>query len=611
MNTRIRYGAASALGFVLLTFSQMAWSLGLGDARVKSFLNQPLEIEIGLISQPSDDLGAIVVGLASAADYELIGASRNDISVPLSFSVEGAPGNAYIVVSSALPVNDPVVRLIVEVNSASGRMLREYTLFLDPATYSQPAPRVNTPSSKPATPADSRSPSSAAELSPGKSTSPSATTGEPVRRQGSFGSSGEYGPVQSGETLWRIAKDWSEGTGLSINQVMVAIQRNNPRAFSKDNINLLQRGAILRMPSIEEVESISVAEAISQVREQAAEFSMQRDITSASTPLLVDENTSPQAVQPPPEPQPEAQQEASPAIEPDEVAEPADTLTAEPSEPATLAGNENLPMDDEPQPQLELVPPSEDSMTESVAGAEEAESGMESTMSEQDLREELARREEELINQQQQNAYLEQRLKELESQVAEAEAVEDKNLASMEERLRQERLAKEAEEKPWYGGLTLLWVGLLIIVVALAGWLLSRRGGSFEADDTSETLRGIQDEAEEVLKVLDSGDREDASEEDETLEQPVAEAVEPEDDEVSDETVIAPAPARDKKRFGGSQDEAEVLDEESADPEIQLDLARAYISMGDKEAARVILDEVESNGSEKQKAEAMKMKSLL
>ena len=58
-------------------------------------------------------------------------------------------------------------------------------------------------------------------------------------------------------------------------------------------------------------------------------------------------------------------------------------------------------------------------------------------------------------------------------------------------------------------------------------------------------------------------------------------------------------------------EDAEVLDEDSADPEIQLDLARAYISMGDKEAARVILDEVIANGTDEQQAEANKMKEFL
>jgi FimV-like protein len=74
----------------------------------------------------------------------------------------------------------------------------------------------------------------------------------------------------------------------------------------------------------------------------------------------------------------------------------------------------------------------------------------------------------------------------------------------------------------------------------------------------------------------------------------------------------AAADGEEKKKrtvetFGASEGDAEVLDEDSSDPEIQLDLARAYISMGDKEAARVILEEVGNNGNEEQREEARKM----
>ena len=69
--------------------------------------------------------------------------------------------------------------------------------------------------------------------------------------------------------------------------------------------------------------------------------------------------------------------------------------------------------------------------------------------------------------------------------------------------------------------------------------------------------------------------------------------------------------AEDPQRARRLVEDAELLDEESSDPEIQLDLARAYISMGDKEAARVILEEVVNNGSEAQQAEARKMLGFL
>jgi pilus assembly protein FimV len=612
MNTRIHKGAALLLGLLLLAFSNVAWSLGLGDAKVQSFLDQPLEVEIELITQPTDDLSAIRVGLASAADYELIGASRNDISMPLAFSITGTPGDASVSVTSQLPVRNPVVRLIVEVNSASGRMLREYTLFLDPATFSQPAPA---PQVRPAAAAPGTSvPATVAT----PATEPQSTPTPPRQLSGG---AGEYGPVKSGDTLWRIAKDWSEGTGLGINQVMVAIQRNNPQAFSRGNINLLQRGAILRMPAAEEVSAVPVAEAIAEVRQQTEEFQMRQDVTSAATPLLVDENTAPQAVQPEPQPAPAAEPAIAAQTEPEAetVPEPApEPELAGGAEESAAAEIEELVEDDnlalEFDSQLELVPPSAESDREGAAGLAETEQEADANGSVRELREELARKEEELINQQQQNAYLEQRLKELESQVAAADAgnIEDRSLSSMEDRLRQERLEREGTgDKPWYSGWTWLWIALLVVAAGLAGWFMNRRGGSPDSDDSSKALREIQDEAEDVLRVLDNdaaGEPEEEALGPQTADSPDAEEeAEPE----SEETVVIPMSKKKKKTVERRDDEAELLDEESADPEIQLDLARAYISMGDKEAARVILDEVMANGSDAQKAEATKMKNLL
>ena len=162
MNSKHRsqlYGAPALVAAASLAFSPLAWSLGLGDVEVESYLNQPLRARIDLLTQETDDLGSVTARLASAADYELIGASRESVSVPIRFTVEDVDGDAYVLATSSRPVGDPVVRLIVEVNWSSGRMLREYTLFLDPPTVPEaaPAPRVDTRQPSP-TPAPAEAP---------------------------------------------------------------------------------------------------------------------------------------------------------------------------------------------------------------------------------------------------------------------------------------------------------------------------------------------------------------------------------------------------------------------------------------------------------------------
>ncbi len=573
MNNRNHFCTNAMLGASMLALSQVAWSLGLGEAKVESFLGQPLEVKIELITGPTDDLNSLTAKLASAADYELIGASRDDVSVPLWFSVEDLDGNAYIAVSSRLDINNPVVRLILEVNWSRGRMLREYTLFLDPPTYSQraPAPRIEAERTTVPTPA------------------PAITT---VGDAAIFAAD-EYGPVQSGDTLWRIAMDWSVGRGLNINKVMLAIQRQNPQAFSSNNINLLLRGAILRMPQSDDVNSISSVFASSEVQKQIDAFQLRRSINMASptVPLISEESV---------------------AIEPTRSEE------SLPSE---------LPTDMAPS-QLELIPPSEDSPLDSIDGIEESEGEADDAASALALREELSRKEEELINQQQQNTYMEQRLQELESELSESRegTVEDKNLASMEERLRQERLGDQqtaapivvsspTPEEPWYKRFSLELLGLLVLVALVAGWFMSRRGSSetvvSDLGDDTDPLREIKHKAKDVPQVLDSSPKGKVAKGEEAQDQTIKEGVaaEPETPATgeSDETQTMAA----RKKLSDEDADAKVLDEESADPEIQLDLARAYISMGDKEAARVILEEVIANGSEEQQAEANKMKDML
>ena len=438
----------------------------------------------------------------------------------------------------------------------------------------------------------------------------------------------EYGPVASGETLWGIARDWSAGTGLDINQVMIAIQRQNPQAFMNDNINLLKRGAILRMPEVDDVERITRQTAYNEVAAQEEAFyARQAGITSPATPLLSDDRLYEE-----PEPEPEsepayeapewAQQDAESAQGEDE------TAAAEPAPDVEVAADEPEVAAEEPAPdqpslidQLELVPPSEASELDSTYGFEESEAEGDTAGATQALRESLARTEEELISQQQQNEYLAERIRELESQLEaeQQDGVADADLAAMEQRLRAEREAGQAQalEQPWYARFGIWLMGLLVVVAAVVAWAIGRRSAR-PAGGNIEDLKG---EAEEVLRVLE--DQKPATGETaEDVAEGAAEAARTADDEPEDEPAAEAAgeaeaeepkaeAAKPKKSFGSGDDEASFLDTESSDPEIQLDLARAYISMGDKEAARVILEEVAANGSEEQQAEARKMLDLM
>lgn len=645
---RLKHGLA-LLAISLGLHTATAWPLGLGDARVESFIGQPLEMRIALLTAPGDYLESVSARLASAEDFALIGASQSSISVPLRFTVlEGDDGSgATILVTSRLPLNDPVLRLVVEVNWSSGRLLREYTVFLDPPTVparapapvtsardERPAPPEQTPAPEPDDTADTAEAATQAPApaEPRESPQPSPEIVESPSGANEMPSGGSYGPVRSGETLWRVASSYMGQAAMDRNQVMLAIQRKNPQAFVDENINLLMRGATLEMPTPEEVESVSRQRARELVAQQEAAFRMRSSLASASTPLLAAEST--------------------------------------PDVPERDAVADEQPGEEAPsQARLEIVPASDEELAaEPGTGAVPGGEGSDEVQG--DLREELARTEEELISERQQNEYLRERISELEAQIAQGEepsegSVADDDLANLEDRLQRERLqAEEAagdesgessapdtarpdvpsvtttggeDDRPWYSG-PMTWIIMIVIVVAaIAGWIFNRRRGDeydLEAGSTSE-VSDLTGEAEDILRTLDSDHAgpEDSEEsgvvevrvpeagegaaeygrdypgEDEPEDADVesehpADDDEAEDDADADRHIVPPARAR---RSQADDDDAKVLDESSSDPEIKLDLARAYISMGDKEAARVILEEVLNTGNDQQQSEARTM----
>ena len=81
-----------------------------------------------------------------------------------------------------------------------------------------------------------------------------------------------YGPVRDGETLWSIAEFVRPDEAASMNQVMVALLAANPDAFIDQNIHRLKRGAVLRIPTADEVRAMSEQAAAAQVIEQTREW---------------------------------------------------------------------------------------------------------------------------------------------------------------------------------------------------------------------------------------------------------------------------------------------------------------------------------------------------
>jgi pilus assembly protein FimV len=239
--------------------SEMAYALGLGEVTLKSALNQPLVAEIELLDAKTLAPGEVVPVLASAEDFNRAGVDRQYFLTDLTFTPVLRPdGKSVIRVSSTKPVREPYLNFLIEVLWPSGRLLREYTLLLDPPLYSPeiaaavaPQLPVAAPVSRPAA-----APQVASRPASSSSTTPAS--------QG-----GEY-KVTPNDTLWEIAE--RARLGGTVHQTMLAIQDINPDAFIGNNINRMKNGQVLRLPSAEQIGRRSQAEAIQEVAQQNASW---------------------------------------------------------------------------------------------------------------------------------------------------------------------------------------------------------------------------------------------------------------------------------------------------------------------------------------------------
>lgn len=277
-----------ACGFVSFALSNYASALGLGEVKLNSKLNQPLNAEIKLLETRDLSAEQILVALASPADFERNGVDRLYFYTEFQFEVDlKHAGGPVVKVTTRNPVREPYLNFLIEARWTAGRLLREYTLLMDLPTFDstpphavQPAetvkPKVSTAAPKPRPiPSPAVSEQAAPSAAASESTAEAVTEDRPKKK--SKLSSGTYGPIDSSDTLWEIAKAVRPDSSVSVHQTMIALQRLNPDAFIRGNINLLKKGQVLRVPDAAEAIAINRSEAVSEVAAQNNKWSSSGD----------------------------------------------------------------------------------------------------------------------------------------------------------------------------------------------------------------------------------------------------------------------------------------------------------------------------------------------
>ena len=242
-----------------------AFALGLGKLTVDSGLGQPLSARIELTAAQKDELDSLTAKIADLSVYRDNNVTYPSVVGRARVTVEQSPNNPpYLRVTTPQSVNEPYLDLIVEVNWATGRIVRNYTFLLDPPGGSE------TQAIEPVAPVRAQAPTTGrrrAEEAP-----VAATAGE-----------GNAYTVHRGDTLSKIAKEYKP-ENVSLEQMLVALFRSNERAFDGKNMNRLRTGQILTIPPAGEAAAVAPTDAMKVVRVQAADWRAYRDRVAAAAP---------------------------------------------------------------------------------------------------------------------------------------------------------------------------------------------------------------------------------------------------------------------------------------------------------------------------------------
>lgn len=281
-----RFTARLVIG-AMLALPVWAHAAGLGKLTVKSALGQPLSAEIELFVANKAELDSLNASMAADQAFKDAQIEYAPVLSTLQLAIEKrASGRHVLKLTSSKPINDPFMDMLIELNWASGRLVREYTVLLDPPGIAVPQTVspvvVNLPASQPApTPAPAPVKPSAANpyaVTPApaaeKPAAPSAQPREPA--------AAEQMPVQAdsvqvkrGDTLGKIANR-IRPANISLEQALVSLFNENPDAFQGNNMNRLKAGRELKVPSADTMAGVDQQSARREINLQAADWQAYR-----------------------------------------------------------------------------------------------------------------------------------------------------------------------------------------------------------------------------------------------------------------------------------------------------------------------------------------------
>ena len=261
--------------FIFLIFiSNTLLALTLSKIQVNSKQDEPLNAIIDVIYSKGDKASILKPAIASKENYEANGLSRLPIHSDIQIRLEdGAKGGRIFLVSKDI-VKDPFLDLLIQIDSEKGRVYKEYTVLLDP-----PAPKktikevINAKNEK----EEAGVKKAEVKSEPEKNSQQDKREVEKIKaveevKNPTNKKEDKSKIVKSkGKTLYQISRE-NKPSGVTTEQMVLAIYQNNPNAFSEENVNTLMNNKNLKIPPLSYFKNHSHLEARKILRVQNIEW---------------------------------------------------------------------------------------------------------------------------------------------------------------------------------------------------------------------------------------------------------------------------------------------------------------------------------------------------
>ena len=241
------------ISFIYLFFtSSNLLALTLNKMQVNSKQDEPLNAFIDVTFSKGDKVSNLKPAIASTANYEAQGISRLPIHSDIQIRFEGSENGAKLFLTSNEIIKDPFLDLLIQIDSEKGRIYKEYTVLIDPPTVKKSIKEVIEVKSND----NEEIEKIKVKIGPVKKSKKDIESVEKVVAVKEVKKPIKEKEVKlkivkskNGKTLYQIARE-NKPSGVTTEQMVLAIYKNNPKAFSEKNVNTLIKNRKLKIPPV-------------------------------------------------------------------------------------------------------------------------------------------------------------------------------------------------------------------------------------------------------------------------------------------------------------------------------------------------------------------------